>query len=142
MAKGEKAQAWWEKQQKRQGLVGRSPVVPGYADLSTWWAMPGRPKSMPPPAHEILRDQTDEQRGGPVPVSTTPDGSKGGRVSTRVASYGYDEGTRVLRVEWTDGGQAYNYYDVTRDEARSFDRVKSKGRWINNHLNAHIYGPA
>jgi len=143
VAKSERAQAWWERQNKQQsGSVGSSPVLPGYADLSTYWHLPGRPKSMPPPVHEILRDTTDEQRGGPVEVTTDPEGSKGGTASSRVASYGYDAETKVLRVEWTDGRAPYQYYDVSKEEARSFDRVKSKGKFINRRLNDHVYGPA
>lgn len=132
--KGDRYQSWWS----AQGY-SREPGTTKLEDYDFW--KPKRPESTPPPVHELLRDETDEERGGPVDITIAPTPSSN-PPDPRTAAMGYDPVTRVLRVEWGDGGTPYNYYGVTKEEWRSIKRVKSPGKFINRRLNGHIYGPA
>jgi KTSC domain len=130
--KGDRYQSWWA----AQGY-SKEPGTSIPEGESAWF----RPQSTPTPEHELLRDETDEQRGGPVPISIAPTPSTDPS-NPRTAAMGYDPDTQVLRVEWADGGTAYNYYDVTKEEWRGIRRVKSPGKFINRRLNGKLYGPA
>lgn len=93
------------------------------------------------PEAETLRILGNQQRGGPVQITYFPTPTIN-PADPRTAAAGYDKETQTLRVEWGDGGAAYNYYYVTPAEWRNLRRVKSPGRYINRVLNAHPYGPA
>jgi hypothetical protein len=89
----------------------------------------------------VLRSLGDRERGGTVPITYFP--TKTSNPSDpRTAAAGYDRETQTLRVEWGDGGPAYNYYNVTPAEWRRFQNVASPGKLINRIFNDHPYGPA
>lgn len=96
---------------------------------------------MPADDEDIRRDETDEARGGPVRLTYWPT-STSNPSDPRTAAAGYDRETQTMRVEWGDGGAAYNYYEITPQEWRNFRRAKSPGKWINRNGNSHPYGRA
>lgn len=100
-----------------------------------------QPGHVETPEAETLRIMGNQERGGPVQVTYFPTSTSNPQ-DPRTAAAGYDRETQTLRVEWGDGGVAYNYYGVTPGEWRSFRRVKSPGKYINRRLNDHTYGPA
>lgn len=93
------------------------------------------------PDNDLRREEGDEARGGPVRLTYWPTNTTNPRRPRTVAA-GYDRETQTMRVEWRDGGAAYNYYEITPQEWRNFRRAVSPGRWINRVGNAHPYGPA
>jgi KTSC domain len=93
------------------------------------------------PEAETLRIIGDQERGGPVPITYFPTPTSN-PPDPRTAAAGYDRATQTLRVEWGDGGPAYNYYGVEPGIWRNFRRVKSPGKYINRVLNGYTYGPA
>lgn len=118
----------------------RSPRRPGpggpiQADL------PGEFKDIAFSEADVLRDLGNQQRGGPVEVTYFPT-STSDPADPRTAAAGYDPATQTLRVEWGDGGRAYNYYGVPPNIWRNFRRAPSPGRYINRVLNYYMYGPA
>lgn len=100
-----------------------------------------QPGHIEAPEAEVRRILGDQERGGPVPITYFPTPTIN-PADPRTAAAGYDRATQTLRIEWGDGGVAYNYYDVTPSEWRNFQRVKSPGRWVNRVGNFHTYGPA
>lgn len=100
-----------------------------------------QPGHVETPEAETLRLMGNQERGGPVQITYFPTPTINPQ-DPRTAAAGYDKATRTLRVEWGDGGVAYNYYDVDPAEWRGFRRAKSPGRYINRRLNDHTYGPA
>jgi hypothetical protein len=93
------------------------------------------------PEAETLRSLGNQERGGPVPITYFPTPTSN-PPDPRTAAAGYDRQTQTLRIEWGDGGAAYNYYGVDPATWRNFQRVKSPGRFVNRVLNSHTYGPA
>jgi hypothetical protein len=93
------------------------------------------------PEAETLRELGNQERGGPVQITYFPT-STSNPPDPRTAAAGYDRDTQTLRVEWGDGGPAYNYYGVEPNIWRNFRRVKSPGKYINRVLNNYTYGPA
>lgn len=114
---------------------------------ANWWlqkaATPAAPKApkTPDAAAEILANRGDKQRGGPVPISYAPTRSSNPS-DPRTAAAGYDPETKTLRVEWGDGGPAYNYYNVPPRVWKDFQRAPSPGKYINRVLNNYEYGRA
>jgi len=51
----------------------------------------------------------------------------------RTTAAGYDSKSKILTVEYRDGG-TYEYYDVPANVWRNFKRVKSPGRLINRAI--------
>lgn len=106
-----------------------------------------RPTEPPPPGrlsdveNEVLVSLGNQERGGPVQLTYFPT-TTSNPADPRTAAAGYDPDTKTMRVEWGDGGPAYNYYDVTPAEWRRFQQVQSPGRMINRVFNYHPYGPA
>jgi len=90
---------------------------------------------------ELLRDEFNN-RDQRVPDAIYEPTQTSDPSDPRTASARYWRDERVMRVEWGDGGRAYNYYEVDPATWRRFTRVKSPGRFINRVLNAHPYGPA
>ena len=87
------------------------------------------------------REEGDRARGGPVRLTYYP--TKTSNPSDpRTAAAGYDRETETIRVEWGDGGPAYNYYECTPADWKSFRDAMSPGRRINRRLNAKPYGLA
>jgi KTSC domain len=60
----------------------------------------------------------------------------------RTVAAGYDPVLQRLRIEWGDGGPAYNYYNVPPQIWESFLDAPSPGRYINAVLNYFSYGVA
>ena len=127
--------------------VQHAPDKPRYRAEFTGDGIKVRPIHEVQPGHvetpeaETLRILGNQERGGdveityfPTPTINPPD--------PRTAAAGYDRRTQTLRVEWGDGGAAYNYYDVPADVWARFRKVKSPGRFINRVLNNYTYGPA
>ena len=56
----------------------------------------------------------------------------------RTLGMGYSPDTQTLRVKFRDGA-VYEYYDVTKQEWRNMQRVKSPGRAINRTFNFKDY---
>lgn len=56
----------------------------------------------------------------------------------RTLAAGYSPDTQTLRVKFREGA-VYEYYDVTAQEWRNFQRVKSPGRSINRTFNNKPY---
>lgn len=107
------------------------------------------PTAPPPPGrlgdveNEVLRGLGNQERGGPVPLTYFPTVTSDPS-DPRTAAAGYDPDTRTLRVEWGDGGRGYNYYEVdpqTWMEFQNRSATPSPGRFINDELNYHPYGP-
>ncbi len=90
---------------------------------------------------EVLRELGDQERGGPVQITYFPTKTSNPR-DPRTAAAGYDKTTQTMRVEWGDGGAAYNYYGVPPNIWRNFRRAPSPGKYINRVLNYYTYGPA
>lgn len=90
---------------------------------------------------DLLRDLGDQERGGPVQLTYFPTKTSN-PADPRTAAAGYDRDTQTVRVEWGDGGIAYNYYGVPPNVWRNFRRAPSPGRFINRVLNNYQYGPA
>ena len=95
---------------------------------------------LPEPEARLLAAQTD-MAAGPVEVSYYPTPSSN-PADPRTAAAGYDPILHRLRVEWGDGGPAYNYYDIPPQIWDSFKAAPSPGRYINAVLNYFSYGPA
>ncbi len=55
--------------------------------------------------------------------------------SSSVASAGYDAATRVLEVEFRNGG-VYQYLEVPDEEFEGFITAPSKGRYLNTEIKA------
>lgn len=53
--------------------------------------------------------------------------------SANVAGFAYDEGTRVLTVEFKDGAR-YNYYDIPEGVADGMRRAVSKGQFLAQNI--------
>ena len=102
---------------------------------------PPPPGRLSPVENSVLSGLGNQERGGQVPITYFPTRTSNPD-DPRTAAAGYDAATRTMRVEWGDGGPAYNYYDVTPGEWRRFQRVASPGRMINRVFNDHPYGPA
>ena len=84
---------------------------------------------------------------GPVPITNTPMPTiepRPGRLGNggRTNAAGYDPVLQRLRIEWGDGGPAYNYYNVPPQIWDSFQDAPSPGRYINAVLNYFSYGQA
>jgi hypothetical protein len=59
--------------------------------------------------------------------------------SSNIAGFGYDEESRVLSIEFKNGGR-YNYYDVPCPVFDEMKRAPSKGRFHAHHIrNAYRY---
>jgi hypothetical protein len=56
----------------------------------------------------------------------------------RTVGMGYSPDTQTMRVKFRDG-RVYEYYDVTPQEWRNMQRVKSPGRAINRTFNFKSY---
>lgn len=97
-------------------------------------------KPMPDAEASTLAEQTDLV-AGPVPISYAPTPSSNPQ-DPRTAAAGYDPSLQRLRVEWGDGGAAYNYYDVPPQIWDAFQRTDSPGKFINSTLNNYNYGRA
>jgi hypothetical protein len=94
--------------------------------------------------NDVLRTLGNQERGGQVPLTYFPTVSSN-PADPRTAAAGYDPATKTLRVEWGDGGRAYNYYQVqpsTWIQFQNPQKTPSPGRYINRILNDHPYGPA
>jgi hypothetical protein len=90
---------------------------------------------------EVLKELGDQERGGPVSLTYFPTRTSNPG-DPRTAAAGYDSATQTMRVEWGDGGAAYNYYGVPPNIWRNFRRAPSPGKYINRVLNSYTYGPA
>lgn len=53
--------------------------------------------------------------------------------SSSLRSVGYDASSRVLEVEFRNGG-VYQYLDVKDDEYEEFQDADSKGRYLNTEI--------
>ncbi len=53
--------------------------------------------------------------------------------SSNIARYGYDEKTRVLAVEFKNGG-TYNYYDVPQMVYEQMNAASSKGQFLGQNI--------
>lgn len=112
-------------------------------ESANWWLAKARENQVKPspprtsPAQANLMSDTV----GPVPISYRPTRSSN-PADPRTAAAGYDPVTKTLRVEWGDGGPAYNYYDVPPKVWQSFQRTTSPGKFINRVLNNYRYGRA
>ena len=53
--------------------------------------------------------------------------------STSIVAAGYDEGTRVLEIEYA-AGNVYQYADVPEDVYEWFLRARSKGGFVNRMI--------
>lgn len=93
------------------------------------------------PEAEVLRELGNQQRGGQVQITYFPTPTIN-PADPRTAAAGYDRATQTLRVEWGDGGAAYNYYNVEPSVWNNLRKVKSPGKFINRVLNNYTYGPA
>jgi hypothetical protein len=102
----------------------------------------GRPNSagLPDQEAKLLAQQTD-MASGPVPISYAPTPSLNPQ-NPRTVAAGYDPVLQRMRVEWGDGGPAYNYYNVPPQIWDSFQHAPSPGKYINAVLNYFTYGPA
>ena len=97
-------------------------------------------KKMPDAEARLLSQQTNAAAGGPVAADySTPSSNP---QNPRTAAAGYDPVMHRLRIEWGDGGPAYNYYDVPPQIWDSFQQADSPGKYINTVLNYFNYGPA
>lgn len=70
-----------------------------------------------------------------LPYQPTPTINPG---RPRTLAAGYDRQSRTMRVRFRDG-TPWEYYEVTPQEWRNFQRVKSPGRAINRTFNNHPY---
>jgi hypothetical protein len=99
-----------------------------------------QPGVMPDAESVALARQQARVQDEPDRVYAPTASSNPANPRTSAASY-YSQ-TQVLLMEWGDGGVPYAYYDVTPQEWDAFTRADSPGRFINNVLNEHNYGPA
>jgi len=53
--------------------------------------------------------------------------------SSAIASYGYDEATRDLVVQYKGGG-AYTYHDVSPATVEGLGKAGSVGKFMNEHV--------
>lgn len=116
------------------------------ASSADWWA--SRATSAASRAAGNTSDQeaqilSDQQfiAGGSIPITYTPTNTIDPS-DPRTVGAGYDSSTRTLRVEWGDGGAAYNYYNVPPEVWNTFQKVPSPGKYINSVLNYYKYGVA
>lgn len=62
--------------------------------------------------------------------------------STRVSRFRYDHANRETQVQWRNGkGNGYVYREMEYEQYRLFARAASKGKKINEFLNAFPYEP-
>lgn len=98
-----------------------------------------RGKGMPEAEAKLLAQQTN-RASGPVRVNySTPSSNP---TDPRTTAAGYDPILQRLRIEWGDGGPAYNYYDVPPQIWDSFQQAPSPGKYIDTVLNYFNYGIA
>lgn len=101
----------------------------------------GLPGAVESPEAEVLRELGNQERGGDVEITYFPTRTSNPE-DPRTAAAGYDRSTRTLRVEWGDGGPAYNYYNVEPAVWQRMRKSASPGRFINRVLNNYTYGPS
>lgn len=118
-----KPDSFWEKQVKKAAETPIPKPKIGYQPVES----------------EILRQQGDLVRGGPVEIDTDLRSTNPER--PRCIACGYDAPTRTLAVEFREGA-VYNYYDVSPAEARQFRNSASPGKFIDRRLKGKPYGPA
>jgi len=53
--------------------------------------------------------------------------------SSNIACYGYDEGRRVLRVEFRNGS-VYDYFDIPSQVFQEMGRAGSKGSYLAQNI--------
>lgn len=101
----------------------------------------GRPNTEGLPEAEArqLAQQADMTMG---PVRPTYDTPSSNPRNPRTVAAGYDPVLQRLRMEWGDGGPAYNYYNVPPQIWDSFQHAPSPGQYINAVLNYFSYGVA
>jgi hypothetical protein len=112
-----------------------------YAESSRRFETRERPHGQGlPEAEALLLAQQTDMASGPVQVSyDTPSSNP---ADPRTAAAGYDPVLQRLRIEWGDGGPAYNYYNVPPQIWDSFQHAPSPGRYIDAVLNYFNYGIA
>ena len=94
---------------------------------------------LPEAEARLLAAQADMTMGAVHADYATPSSNP---ANPRCTAAGYDPVLQRLRIEWGDGGQAYNYYDVPPQIWESFQNAPSPGRYINAVLNYFNYGVA
>ncbi len=55
-------------------------------------------------------------------------------ISSAIRSAGYNAGTQVLELEFTETGNVYRYFKVPAKTYRSFMKAASKGKYYNRYI--------
>ncbi|MGA2032943.1 MAG: KTSC domain-containing protein [Thermoguttaceae bacterium] len=87
------------------------------------------PDIAPPPPAEAIRSK-------PITVRTTTHGEgirRSAVASSALRSVGYDEGRRILEIEFTNGA-VYRYFDVPAEVYRGLMAAASHGRYFNRQV--------
>lgn len=120
-----------------------------HAKSAEWWVnkatqfstkAASRASGLTSPQEASILATQQFRTSGDIPITYSPTNTID-PTDPRTFGAGYDERTRTLKVEWGDGGQAYQYYNVPPEVWATFQRTPSPGRYINSTLNFYKYGP-
>ena len=54
--------------------------------------------------------------------------------SSNILAIGYDDNSRILRIQFKSNYSVYDYYDVSKEVFLDFIQAESKGRYHINHI--------